>query len=638
MIVTTLKQQFLVTALAIALFLLVLGFFTQFAIRRIMQNHQLSYFIESLALIEAELDNTHKSFLLLESVNPDFFAGVESQHVIRMDSLFEIGASHFTSIRGHRIFHRIGLHDQINTLENHMDSIRLIFSSLVQSLKEYGYESFGLSGQMRRHIHVVEQALSMKNQHELSAMMLTLRRHEKDFMLRKDRRYIERFDHTLETFIIRMRQVGIDESLIAGVRNYQRSFHELAEMELYMGTSAGEGLLGDLTRQFGQTRPVITQIRQKLEVHSSQQVALYMLVLLVAFILIPVGVILVYSRLSRRITQRLLFLRDYLMRMGKGELPQRIEYPHPDEIGQMIQSVNNLNDNLKNTREFALEVGKGNFQTQINVFDNQGDLGGSLIQMKSQLEKVALEQREQKLKEEQRTWHAEGLALFAHIVRSYSDRIDDMAFAVIRSLVNYLEICQGGLFSIEENDPQDRFFRLAACYAYDRKKFLERKVEWGEGLLGAAALEQETVYITDLPSDYMQITSGLGGTRPACLLVVPLICDDGVMGVLELASIDDIPQYKRDFVEKISESIASHIAQLRNRIKTTQLLQRSEQLAEHLKQQEEELRQNMEEMMANQEEADRTIELLRRELNAKEHQINVIQMRDFLHADPVSPQ
>ncbi len=146
---------------------------------------------------------------------------------------------------------------------------------------------------------------------------------------------------------------------------------------------------------------------------------------------------------------------------------------------------------------------------------------------------------------------------------------------------------------------------MAASHAYDRRKYIDKRLEIGEGLVGRCAQEKETIYLTELPKDYIQIGSGLGNDDPTSLLLVPLKLNEVVYGVIELASLQEIDRHKVDFVKKIGESIAATISTVKINIKTVKLLDESRIKSEELASQEEEMRQNMEELQATQEEADR---------------------------------
>lgn len=626
----SLRKQFLATAILISGFLLALGIFTHLSIRNTIKNHELSAKLEKLTLIEAVLARNGRDFLLLESVNPDFFKSGSSHYIEIMDSLFIKNKLLLDDLKSNKTIIHLDLLPVVDQLSQKYTAMEARYDELVEALLEYGYENYGLSGVMRRYIHEVESVLDAHNHYELTSIMLTLRRHEKDFMLRKDPKYIQRFDETVTEFIGRLNYYNIDNTLPDKVLNYQNSFRSLAAKDIEIGTTGGNGVLNQIQQQFNQIDPLIETLTARIHSYSRASVTRYMLVLLLAFVLIPIFIIAVYSRLSGRMVKRLVNLRNYLVKLGDGQLPKQLKKQSNDEIGEMVDSLNNLTDNLRNTREFAIEVGKGNFSTEINVFGNKGDLGGSLIQMKSQLEEVARNQEIQKQQEKQRTWIAEGTALFARLLRSNHNNPDEMAYTIVFNLVKYLELNQGGLFLLEKVGGDEAGFRLAGCYAYQRKKFINLTIPEGDGLVGACAMEKQTIYLTELPQSYITITSGLGQATPDCLFLIPLLHEEKVFGVIELAGFGQIPDYKREFATKIAESVAAQLSVMKTNIQTAELLRQSEEMGESLRQQEEELKQNMEEMMASQEESERLIRSLKKDIAHKDRLLNSMQMKEMV--------
>ncbi|MBU8893458.1 MAG: GAF domain-containing protein [Bacteroidales bacterium] len=172
-------------------------------------------------------------------------------------------------------------------------------------------------------------------------------------------------------------------------------------------------------------------------------------------------------------------------------------------------------------------------------------------------------------------------------------------------MVNYLKANQGGLFIKNDDDDNEVFYDLVATYAFDRKKFSEKRIYPGEGLVGTCAIEKSTVYMTDIPDNYIKITSGLGGANPQSILIVPLKIEEDVLGVIEIASFNTFEKHEIEFVEKIAQNIASTLSSVKVNERTSQLLEKTQQQAEEMSAQEEEMRQNMEELQATQEEAAR---------------------------------
>ena len=237
--------------------------------------------------------------------------------------------------------------------------------------------------------------------------------------------------------------------------------------------------------------------------------------------------------------------------------------------------------------------------------DKQEPLTNALVNLREFMIKSKREQERRRIEEEQRNWVTKGLAEFGEILRKSSDNLEELSYEIIRYMVNYMKINQGGVFLLNQEKNRDPYFEMTACVAFDRRKYADKIIHWGEGLIGRCGLEKETIFLTDVPQDYITITSGLGDANPGTILLVPLKTNDGLYGVIELASFQVLQSFEIEFVEKSAESIASTIAMVKTNIQTNKLLRETQIQAEKMAQQEEELRQNLEEMRATQEESDR---------------------------------
>ncbi|MGK7396563.1 MAG: GAF domain-containing protein [Candidatus Cyclobacteriaceae bacterium M3_2C_046] len=350
----------------------------------------------------------------------------------------------------------------------------------------------------------------------------------------------------------------------------------------------------------------------KLEViASSQQLKRNTIILGIVVAVIGIIVALI---MSRSITKPINFLKEIIKKLGKGELPENENKKFgKDEIGEMGQAVDQLVNGLRSTSLFAENIGKGNYDSEFKPLSEHDVLGNALIEMRSNLKKVSEEDK-------RRNWATEGLAKFGEILRKNNDNIEKLSDQIISNLIKYLEANQGGLYII--NEENEKYLSLAACYAWDKKKYLEQKIYEGEGLTGQAWIEKDTIYLTEVPDDYVSITSGLGEANPKSILIVPLKVNDEIFGVIEIASFNEYSEYEIEFVEKIAETIASTISSVKINQTTQKLLEESTELTEQMRAQEEEMRQNMEELQATQEEMQRA----NKEREAKERIVNSTNM------------
>jgi PAS domain S-box-containing protein len=299
----------------------------------------------------------------------------------------------------------------------------------------------------------------------------------------------------------------------------------------------------------------------------------------------------------RSVLLRIKYLKVNIRELAQGNLPEKMKESE-DELNSIIKAINELTTNLKGITRFAEEVGKGDFNTDISVFDNQGDLGQSLAEMRNELQNVAEEDK-------RRVWFNEGVAKFGDILRKNDDNIEDLSANLISELVEYTDSIQGSLFIVDKEDERNVKIVLKGTYAYQRQKFIEKELAPGQGLIGQCYLEKEHIYLSEIPENYVSIRSGLGEASPTHILISPMKLNEEIFGIIELASFKAYKTHHKKFIEKVGESIASTIQGLQISMETKKLLEESQLKAEQLQAQEEEMRQNAEELEATQEEMER---------------------------------
>ncbi len=307
---------------------------------------------------------------------------------------------------------------------------------------------------------------------------------------------------------------------------------------------------------------------------------------------------------SRSITRPVIILKALIQKLSKGDLPTQEKQEQKwtkfskDEIGDMALAVDDLVDGLRDTSEFAERIGQGEYQADFSPLSEQDVLGNALLDMRGNLKKVAEDDKK-------RNWATEGAAKFGEILRQNNNDVSELSHNILNNLLKYLGANQGGLFIVQDADGGEPFMTLESCFAWDKKKYIEQKIYRGEGLVGQAWQEKDTIFITEVPDDYISITSGLGDANPTCILIVPLLVNEEVYGAIEMASFRTFEDYEVEFLKRIAESIASTISSAKINSRTQKLLEESTQMTEQMRSQEEEMRQNMEELQATQEELSR---------------------------------
>jgi PAS domain S-box-containing protein len=321
------------------------------------------------------------------------------------------------------------------------------------------------------------------------------------------------------------------------------------------------------------------------------------------FSLLLVGIIIISLLISLYMTIRFSnqLIRDirtaalHTKALAQGNLSE-LNTIKDQELNAIIDSLQKLQAHLRRLQDFAAEVSKGNFESQIAVFEANSDIGKALSDMRQGLTEVAIQAR-------QRNRTNEGIALFSNILRQNYEDDQQTYDEFISTLVRYVEANQGSIFIVNDDNREDHYLETKALYAYERKRFETRQIRMGQGLVGQVWREKDTLYLTEIPENFVRISSGLGGESPRCVLIVPIMANDtDFLGAIELASFRYFEPYEIDFVKRISEILASMVSTIQKNKETQILLDEAREATEEMSAQEEEMRQNMDQLISTQEE------------------------------------
>ena len=254
-----------------------------------------------------------------------------------------------------------------------------------------------------------------------------------------------------------------------------------------------------------------------------------------------------------------------------------------------------LTDTFTIIEEFVEKVKRGDYSSKLRL-DNYKD--DNLARALDVLHKKLADNAQSTAN---RSWISEGRLTVASILRMHNN-YEDLAVEVTREITNYVNAVQGAFYVIN-GEGKEAEIEMKARYAYNRRKYQMEKFRIGEGLVGQCAFEKATVYRTEIPEEYVSISSGLlGERRPSALLLVPLISNEKLHGILELASVRPFTDLEINFVEELSDIIARTLFNLKTNQRTVELLHETQEKSTVLQEQQSELQENARVMQETQEE------------------------------------
>ncbi|HSD64369.1 MAG TPA: HAMP domain-containing protein, partial [Ignavibacteriaceae bacterium] len=316
----------------------------------------------------------------------------------------------------------------------------------------------------------------------------------------------------------------------------------------------------------------------------------------------------------------------------EGQLGGQASVPGASGIWKdLTENVNQLAENLttqvRAISEVASAVTKGDLTRTIRV-----DAKGEVEALKDTINQMIANLKETTIRNQQQNWLKSNLAKFNQMLQGQKD-LKTVTDKILSELVQVVSANAGAFYILHHNEEiYERKLKLFSAHALDRKlDNIPEEFEIGEGLIGQCALQKEKIYLSQVPDDYINIRSGLGVHKPLNVIILPVLFENNIKAVIELASFNQFSETHIDFLAQLTESIGIVLNTIETNSRTEELLTQSQSLADELKLQQEELRRANEELkdkallLAKQkEEVEKTnkeVEEARRSLEEKAEQL-----------------
>ncbi|MHC4887531.1 MAG: HAMP domain-containing protein, partial [Planctomycetota bacterium] len=306
--------------------------------------------------------------------------------------------------------------------------------------------------------------------------------------------------------------------------------------------------------------------------------------LLVAILLVILGGIGVALLTTRSLVTPIERLVLRMKEFGKGDFTNPIDISRSDEIGHLANSFRAVQHNLQQVSDVAQAISEGNLTCEVAVRGREDVLGQAINRMVGVLREVTA-------KNEAEDWLKTGLSDLSEAMAGDPD-LQELSNQVVSFLTEYCGAQLGALYTRTE----DGMLHLRGSYAFEHRKALNAVIEPGQGLVGQAALEKHLICISELPEDYMHVSSALGSSSPRNAVVVPLQVEDRLVGILELGAIQPFDDQVLEFLKVASERVGFGVESALARASMSKLLNESRMQATQLQEQQEELKASNEEL------------------------------------------
>ena len=249
----------------------------------------------------------------------------------------------------------------------------------------------------------------------------------------------------------------------------------------------------------------------------------------------------------------------------------------------------NLTTQVRAIADVATAVTKGDLTRSIQVAAR-----GEVAELKDNINAMIQNLRATTEQNTEQDWLKTNLAKFTRMMQGQRD-LTTVGQMLLSELAPLVSAQYGAIYQIEGSNGDSRL-KMLASYAREATQNAAAELPIGVGLVGQCAIEKRRILLSEVPSGYVQITSGLGRARPRNLIVLPVLFEAETKAVIELASLAEFTSTHLTFLAQLTESIGIVLNTIEATMQTEGLLQQSQKLAGELQTQQKELQQTNEEL------------------------------------------
>ncbi len=296
---------------------------------------------------------------------------------------------------------------------------------------------------------------------------------------------------------------------------------------------------------------------------------------------------------------------DVSQAVAFGDYSKQVKVKSKDDV--MAKSMNKMVESFRTVVQEANKIASGDYSTTIKPRSDKDTLGVALFEMTKKLQANSLEIQEQ-------DWLKSGLNELNSTLSGQTD-ISSLSKNAISFLTKYLDSSVGLLYTL--NDKKELV--LNASFAVGNSKKIKRKIELGEGVIGQAAEELNTITIEGEFENLPEINIGLDSKSPTVFKAAPFLYEDELLGVILIGTLTHFTELHEQFFDLSLDRLAIAINTVKAREHVETLLKQTQDQASELTVQQEELRQANEEL----EEQTKALRISEENLKSQQEELKV---------------